>query len=172
MSFVIERMGRPTGTRARRVQRFERERAVDRLGGRTLWCGGGLEEHLGWTRPDGVVTAPLGGQVAPSARAGDVVVLDRPHGAPLVRDCGAHALWHRESGSAPVSWPRGLDAYLISRPGMIAAVVPAAGLGFAKRVDGEADDLAWASLLADVLECDRLECVGGTVRVRPVVAAR
>jgi len=172
MSFVIERVGRPTGTRARRLQRFERDRAVDRLGGRTLWCGGGLEEHLGWARPEGVVTAPLGPGPAPSARGGDVVVLGRPHGAALVRDCGAHALWHRQTGSQPTSWPPGLDAYLISRPGMIAAVVPAAGLGFAKRVDGEADDLAWASLLADVLECDRLECVGGTVRVRPVVAAR
>src|SRR4051794_20919163 len=75
MTFLIERVGRPTGARARRVQRFDRERAVDLLGGRTLWCGGGIEEHLGWARPEGVVTAPVGADLAPSARAGDIVVM-------------------------------------------------------------------------------------------------
>jgi hypothetical protein len=30
----------------------------------------------------------------------------------------------------------------------------------------------WSSLLADVLEHDRLECVRGTLHVHPTVAAR
>ena len=57
----------------------------------------------------------------------------------------------------------------------IAALVPSSGVGFAKENTGPSpasDELAWASLLTDVLEHDRLECVGGTLHVRPVVVAR
>jgi hypothetical protein len=54
----------------------------------------------------------------------------------------------------------------------IAALMPSSGVGFAKEFTDRAEDLAWSSLLADVLEHDRVECVGGTLHVRPIVAAR
>ena len=66
-----------------------------------------------------------------------------------------------------VSWSTG---------GRIAAIVPCSGVGFAKEIAGAgapgSEDLAWASLLSDVLDYDRLDCVGGTLHVRPVVPAR
>jgi ribosome-associated translation inhibitor RaiA len=64
---------------------------------------------------------------------------------------------------------------LHGRPGSelhgIAALMPSSGVVFAKEVARPAqDDLAWASLLADVLDHDRDECVRGTLHVRPAVA--
>ena len=51
--------------------------------------------------------------------------------------------------------------------------MPSSGVGVAKEfTDAASEDLAWSSLLADVLEHDRVECVGGTLHVRPTVAAR
>jgi hypothetical protein len=37
---------------------------------------------------------------------------------------------------------------------------------------GRRHDLAWSSMLADVVDADRGESVGGTLRPRPAVAAR
>jgi hypothetical protein len=62
---------------------------------------------------------------------------------------------------------------------LITAFLPAARLldirevprgGDAARPEGVA--LAWTSLLGDILEEDRADHVGGTIQVRPVVAAR
>jgi len=253
MSFETERFGVPMSTRANRAQAFARQRAVDRLAGRTVWSAGalprgrdradGLRERLGWARDGGVVTAPLDvegseplrsasmrlasmlgdgmsnapapgraerelydqraasaeGDVAPAVRPEDVVVLHDTLSVALaqaVRERGGHALWHVRIAAAPrgaeseEAWSflrgytSGVSAYLVSwstrgRPGRavrrIAALVPSSGVGFAKEITDPSpasDELAWASLLTDVLEHDRLECVGGTVHVRPVVAAR
>jgi hypothetical protein len=42
MSLETERFGVPTSSRAERLEAFERQRAVDRLAGRTVWCAGAL----------------------------------------------------------------------------------------------------------------------------------
>jgi hypothetical protein len=247
MSLETERFGVPIGMRAQRVEAFERERAVDQLAGRTVWCAGalrrgrerasGLRERLGWAHDGGVDTARLdvqvseplrdaatqlesmlndvaGDPVAPgraeralyrerSARAEadvasrvrseDVVVLHDPLSAALahaVRERGGHAVWHVRIAAAPCgalseeAWSflreftSDMNAYLVSwsaRGGSvhrIAALMPSSGIGFVKEFTGRAEDLAWSSLLADVLEHDRVECVGGTLHVRPTVAAR
>jgi hypothetical protein len=134
-------------------------------------------------------------------RPGDVVVLHDSFTvsfAAALRDRGAHAIWHlrRRSGSrspcvrAAIDFlDRGgggaVDAVVIDerqssdREGQITAFLPAAGLldirevslgGDAARADRIA--LAWTSLLGDIVEEDRADHVGGTIQVRPVVAAR
>jgi hypothetical protein len=213
VSLEIERFDVPLSTRAARAEAFVRNRAVDRLAGRTVWSAGapprgrergsGLREHLDWAHDRGVVTAPLDVEgsapldISPSVRRGDVVVLHDLLSAALaqaIRDGGGHALWHlriaapargarsEEAWSFLRGFTSGVDAYLLSwsaRGGRggpvqrITALVPSARLAFAKEVTGRgSEDLAWASLLADVLDHDRLECVGGTLHVRPTVAAR
>jgi hypothetical protein len=139
----------------------------------------------------------LGGRVRP----GDVVVLHDSFTvsfAAALRDHGAHAIWHlrRRSGSqAPCvraaldfldrGGAAAVDAVVIDErigvdgPERVTALLPAAGLldirevspvGDAARADRVA--LAWISLLGDILEEDRADHVGGTIQVRPVVAAR
>jgi hypothetical protein len=139
----------------------------------------------------------LGGRVRP----GDVVVLNDSFTvsfAAALRDSGAHAIWHlrRRSGSRAPSvraaidfLDRGggdaVDAVVIDerrpsgRQGQVTAFLPAARLldvrevslgGDAARADRVA--LAWTSLLGDIVEEDRADHVGGTIQVRPVVAAR
>jgi hypothetical protein len=250
MSLETERFGVPTSLRAQRVEAFERERAVDQLAGRTVWCAGalgraserasGLRERLGWAHDGGVDAAQLQvhgteplreaaaqlesmlndvagdprapgrderalytertaraeEDVAPRVRAEDVVVLHDPLSAALahaVRERGGHALWHVRIAAAPCgarseeAWTflreftSDMNAYLVSwsargRSGgsmhRIAALMPSSGVGFVKEFTDRGKDLAWSSLLADVLEHDRVECVGGTLHVRPTVAAR
>jgi hypothetical protein len=139
----------------------------------------------------------LGGRLRP----GDVVVLHDSFTvsfAAAVRDRGAHAIWHlrRRPGSRARSVGEALDfldrtgagavdaVVIDERIGVeglerITALVPAAGLldirevspgGEAARAERVA--LAWTSLLGDILEEDRADHVGGTIQVRPVVAAR
>ncbi len=247
MSFETERFGAPTTIRARRVHRFERERAVDLLAGRTVWSAAalprgheladGLMQRLGWARAGGVAAAPLdvdgseplraaatrlesmlderatdapspgrperalyaertasaGDDIGPSIHPEDVVVLHDPLTVALaqaIREQGGHVLWHVRVGAAPrgaqpeeawtflLACTSGVRAYVVSWSGggQIAAIVPCSGVGFAKEIAGAggpgSEDLAWASLLSDVLDYDRLDCVGGTVHVRPVVPAR
>ncbi len=237
MSFETERFGAPTTIRAQRVHRFERERAVDLLAGRTVWSAGalprgheladGLMQRLGWARAGGVATAPLDvdgseplraaatrlesmlderalyaeraasaeDDITTSVRPEDVVVLHDPLTvafAQAIREQGGHALWHIRIAAAPrgrgaqpeEAWTflsacsSGVSAYVVSWSGggQIAAIVPCSGVGFAKEIAGAggpgSQELAWASLLSDVLDYDRLDCVGGTLHVRPVVPAR
>jgi hypothetical protein len=247
MSFETERFGAPTTIHAQRVQRFERERAVDLLAGRTVWSAAalprgheladGLTQRLGWARDGGVATAPLdvdgseplraaatrlesmlderatdapspgrperalyaertasaGDHIGASIRPEDVVVLHDPLTVALaqaIREQGGHALWHVRVAAAPrgarpeEAWSflhactSGVSAYVVSWSGggQIAAIVPCSGVGFAREIAGAggpaSEGLAWASLLSDVLDYDRLDCVGGTLHVRPVVPAR
>jgi hypothetical protein len=144
-----------------------------------------------------LVEPALGGRVRP----GDVVVLHDSFTvsfAAALRDRGAHAIWHLRgrSGSRAPSVGEALDfldrtgagavdAVVIDErigvegPERVTALVPAAGLldirevspgGDAARAERVA--LAWTSLLGDILEADRADHVGGTIQVRPVVAAR
>ncbi len=136
--------------------------------------------------------ASAGDDIAPSVRSEDVVLLHDPLTVALaqaIREQGGHALWHVRIAAAPrraqpeEAWTflhactSGVSAYVVSwsTGGRIAAIVPSSGVGFAKEIAGTgggSEELAWASLLSDVLDYDRIDCVGGTVHVRPVVPAR
>jgi hypothetical protein len=139
----------------------------------------------------------LGGRV----RAGDVVILHDCFTvsiAAALRDRGAHAIWHlrRRSGSRAPCVRAAVDfldraggatanAVVIDErvgidgPERVAALIPAAGLLDIREVSPGGDAahaerlaLAWISLLGDIVEEDRADHVGGTIQVRPVVAAR
>jgi len=134
-------------------------------------------------------------------RPGDVVVLHDSFAfslAPALRDRGAHAVWHlrRATGSQAPHVSEALDfldragggavdAVVIDEwmdddgPARVAALVPAARLLDIREVSPGRDAvraerlaLAWISLLGDILEEDRADHVGGTIHVRPIVAAR
>jgi trehalose synthase len=130
--------------------------------------------------------------VARSVHAGDVVVLHDPLTAALsaaVRDQGAHVVWElrvaggRHEPTVEEAWrflrayTSAVDAFLVARGGVVrqvAALMPSAGVLSAKLIQGgqESDDLAWSSILADVVHDDRGEHVGGTRHPTPAVAAR
>jgi hypothetical protein len=140
--------------------------------------------------------AALGDDVSP----GDVVVLhDAPAVAlaAAVRERGSHAIWHlgarqerrsRDRGGGPAFMhpqAEAIDAFVFSwkQPGdrrapveRVAAIMPKAGLVIVK--DAAIGDstrslaLAWISALGDVVEGDRDDRVGGTLRARPLVAGR
>jgi hypothetical protein len=131
----------------------------------------------------------------------DVVVLHDALTAMLaqaIRERGAHVVWQVQTGVAPrepagsAAWAflrrytPGVDAYVVTwlepqRGGVaaesIAALMPSADMVAAKEITaGSASrrrhNLAWSSVLADVVDADRGESVGGTLHPRPAVAAR
>jgi hypothetical protein len=134
-------------------------------------------------------------------RTGDVVVLHDPIAAalaPAIRERGAHAVWrapigHGE-GNAAVAWRflhrerPALDAYVTAwrstrtaplgrgRAGVTAYI--SATRALAAKEAGAAtreqpyEELAWTTVLADVVRDDRFERVGGTLHPRPSVPAR
>jgi trehalose synthase len=132
---------------------------------------------------------------------GDIVVLHDALAAALaeaVRGRGAHVVWAVPLGAAPgggvaAAWDalrpyaRAIDAMVVSwtdpgdRPrGMehLGAAMPSSGLLAAKEIaatGAEAQALhnrGWTTLLADIVDRDRGECVGGTLHARPAVPAR
>jgi hypothetical protein len=133
---------------------------------------------------------------------GDIVVLHDALTAALgeaVRGRGAHVVWDVPLGAAPGgaavagAWDvlrphaRAIDAMVMSwtdagdRPrGMehIGAAMPSPGLLATKEIaatGAEAQALhnrGWSTLLADIVDRDRGECVGGTLHARPTVPAR
>lgn len=133
---------------------------------------------------------------------GDIVVLHDALTAALAeaaRGRGAHVVWAVPLGAArgaaavaavrDVLRPhaRAIDAMVMSwtdsgdRPrGMehIGAAMPSPGLLAAKEIaatGAEAQALhnrGWSTLLADIVDRDRGECVGGTLHARPAVPAR
>ncbi len=133
-------------------------------------------------------------------RGKDVVVVHDALGAIMVqpaRERGAHAVWHLSGPDLPAQASRRaresrsavgpvLDAYVMSwrergprgeTVERVVAAMPSAGIVAAKqfpaRFGGEAPRrLAWRMALAEVVRSDRGECVGGTLRARPVVAPR
>ncbi len=139
--------------------------------------------------------------LAAGVRPGDVVVLHDSFTvsfAATLRDRGAHAIWHLRGRSAPRApcvrealdfldraGAGSVDAVMIDErvgidgPERVSALLPAAGLLDIREVSPGGDAaraqrvaLAWTSLLGDILEEDRVDHVGGTIQVRPVVAAR
>jgi hypothetical protein len=122
----------------------------------------------------------------PSAvAADDIVLLSDAVAAFLaqaVREHGAHAVWCMSFPAAPSgaaareAWEflrpymGGVDAYVARWGAGVAAAMPRADVVSVKsELEGE---LAWRSLLADVVRDDRAETVGGTLRPRPAVAVR
>lgn len=157
----------------------------------------GAAERAAYAHGAELAEHALGGRVRP----GDVVVLHdcfTVSFAAALRDRGAHTVWHlrRRSGSRAPSVRAAIDfldqgggaavdAVVIDErlgidgPERVTALVPAAGLldirevspgGDAARTERVA--LSWISLLGDIVEEDRADHVGGTIQVRPVVAAR
>ncbi len=129
----------------------------------------------------------LGGTVAPD----DVVVLHDPLTAVLgqaARERGAHVLWRlpavsgRRGATVAGAWSfmrrhtAAPDAYVVTSSGpdmsRIVALVPSRGLVAAKEVDPTQHDVGWSSMLADVVQADRDETVGGIFHARPTVAMR
>jgi hypothetical protein len=134
--------------------------------------------------PDGVRIAP-----------GDVVVLHDPLVTMLaqaVRDHGAHAVWHVTVGPAPRGaavptqglfdrFAASLDAYVTTwrRPvgrrllgERLTALMPSAGVIATKALTTEPleQPSGWCCLLAEVVQTDRDEHVGGTLHARPAIA--
>lgn len=112
-------------------------------------------------------------------RAGDVVVLRDSLSALLAlvaRERGAHVVWHvhlQETPGHDAAWTfmqaytGAVDAYAFTwgpAGDALAAVMPSS--------DRVTACLGWSHLLADVLERDRDETVGGTLHARPAVAVR
>jgi trehalose synthase len=123
--------------------------------------------------------------VGAGVRPGDVVVMHDPLTALLadaVRERGAHALWHvHVDAAAPARsvldflhpHVAGVDAYVITHSGHVAALIPSASVVVEKEIDEDAyAGDGWSSALADVVGADRDERVGGTLHARPVVAVR
>jgi hypothetical protein len=134
--------------------------------------------------------------------SGDIVVLHDALTAALaeaVRGRGAHVVWDVPLGVAPggtaivAGWDflrphaRAVDAMVMSwndpgdrPPGVehIGAAMPSPGLFATKEIaatGAEAERLhnrGWSTLLADIVDRDRGECVGGTLHARPAVPAR
>jgi hypothetical protein len=139
----------------------------------------------------------IGERVAP----GDAVVLHDALTVSLagpVRERGAHAVWHLPMARGPQTagaraalaflepHAAAVDAFVLaweeprSAAARVAALVPSADLIEVKDVttagDREASErrtaLAWSSVLGDIVGVDRVDHVGGTLHVRPAVAAR
>jgi hypothetical protein len=123
--------------------------------------------------------------------SGDVVVLHDPLTTLLgqaARERGAHVLWRLPvvsgRGGAVVAgawsfmcrYTAPPDAYVATSSGpdlhRIVAIVPSRGLVAAKEVDSDQHDVGWSSMLADVIQADRDETVGGIFHARPTVAVR
>ncbi len=194
-----DRIGVPTGLNERRKLAWLRSCADEALAGRVVWSVASLPDghatgrHLQELLDDSIEVAEPG--LGERVRPGDVVVLhDRftISSATALRERGAHPIWHLHRRSATRApsvreaidfLDRGgggaVDAVVIDGAELITAFLPAARLldirevsrgGDAARVDRV--ELAWRSLLGDIVEEDRADRVGGTIQVRPVVAAR
>ena len=184
---MTELLRAPSGRRDARAYEWTRRRTLDALAGRTVWCADPrLRGYLRWVGESGVTAFALempehyesADVVVPRVRAADIVVLNAPptHAlARAIRDRGAHALWQIDSLRDRAD---GIDAYVLTGRAadgaqIVAAIMPSAGLVALKEMRGDPyRELGWGSLLADVVRADRDECVGGTLRPRPLVAAR
>jgi hypothetical protein len=171
-TLLVERFAPAVGARDNRVRAYCDERVGDGLAGRTIWCTPELHDRLGRLLRDRASVRSY-----EEARVGqdDLVVMDeRDPLAQEVRERGAHAVVRvRAMPGRPAA---AVDAYLYvwSARGAfacrVAAVMPRAGRVAEKDMRAADDDLAWGSLLADIVGTDREERVGGRRGARPAVA--
>lgn len=170
------------------------ERARETLGTRTVWSASALTDgraravalQRALERTNVLEIAVAEPTLAPgeselaTVAADDVVVLhDRACArlAEAVRERGAHAVLDvgtaGEGGSAVhayvLTWGRAGPGGLHVQG--IAALIPATGVIDARQLPGDSDgrSLGWTCLLADVVESDRGETVGGIFHPRPTV---
>jgi len=201
-----DRIGIPVGLHERRVLAWLRSRANDSLAGRRVWSAASLPgarvagRRLRNLLKDDLEVEPLAAEGAEpvlggSVRPGDIVVLHdcfTVSFAAVLRDHGAHAVWHLRSRSGSLapsvkaaidfldrSGGAAVDAVVVDEragiggPERVAALIPASQLLDIREVPlGDDAALAWISLLGDIVEEDRADHVGGTIQARPVVAAR
>lgn len=99
--------------------------------------------------------------------------------ATAIRERGAHTVWIMSAGSSapprrsPTSLPAftsAFDAFITTWQEAVAAVLPCSAAVTVKA--GRDAELDWNSALADVVDGDRQEMVGGRHHARPAVAAR
>lgn len=130
--------------------------------------------------------------VRDGVREGDVVVAHDPLTALLaeaVRGRGAHIVWHVSAGgpsrqaTAENAWrflrryTAAVDAYVTSAGGgsqgaeRVALLMPCPDV-VREREIGANHGVGWGNVLADVVETDRGEHVGGIMHARPTVATR
>jgi hypothetical protein len=197
-SLMSERFGVPARTRDARALGYAAERAVDLVGGRTVWCASAMpRSHEAAQALSDCLRRPDAGGVSAATLELSLMVMHDPVTALLagaVRERGAHAIWHltvRRTPSSVSAWSflrpytHPLDAYVdqAHRPvgeGHVLrrtiAVMPSASV--VTETDIEADgadtghDVGWRSALAEVAETDRSEHVGGRLHPRPAVAVR
>jgi hypothetical protein len=172
-SLLVERFTPPTGARDTRRRAYLHALVADGLGGRTVWCPPRRQEAL---ERQLAGRAPVNPYAEGEVGRDDIVVLDDVGLSTIVRECGAHAVVRvRVLPRGPES---AVDAYLIAWRGgsslgrHLAAVMPHSGRVVEADVRGPGDDLAWSSVLADLVAADRDEHVGGRRHARPAVPVR
>jgi hypothetical protein len=137
------------------------------------------------------------GIVGDEVGSGDVVVLDDPLGvvlAPALRERGAHAVLEIRPGSLRSRASVGAAAPVLHRCGAavdtrvmiwrergrsgakrVAALISSGDVVAAKEITARGshpDEICWTTMLAEIVELDRSETVGGRMHARPTVAAR
>jgi hypothetical protein len=154
---------------------------------------------LGWADAEELAGAMERAEriVGEAVGSGDVVILDEPLGvvlAPAVRERGAHAVLEILPGSARRQAAVGAAEPILRRCGAavdarvmilrgrgredakrIAALITAEDVVAAKEITARGshpDEICWTTVLAEIVELDRSETVGGRVHPRPTVAAR
>jgi hypothetical protein len=198
---MIEHLGPIPSRRDLRVLELLRRRALDALAGRTIWSVAALPAGRAdaealrpvLERPveEGTDVPPLvRTDIAERASAGDLVLLHDALAAAqasAARDCGAHAILlvrgsqpprasNPEADAYVLAWSRALGRGLVAD--RLAAFMPSAGLvaAFAHTREAPAperpDEVSWNTVLAEVVQSDRMEVVGGCLHPRPAVALR
>jgi hypothetical protein len=156
-------------------------------------------EALDRSDAEDLASAMLQGEriVGDAVGSGDVVVLEDPLSivlAPAVRERGAHAVLEIRPASARGRGRSGPAERILRRcdPAVdarvmiwnesgpagvkrIAAVITSEDVIAAKEITArgsQPEDICWATMLAEVVELDRSETVGGMLHARPTVAVR
>lgn len=137
------------------------------------------------------------GIVGDAIMAGDVVVLEDPLGillAPALRERGAHAVLEirpessrRRVGLGPAErvvrdCAAAVDARVMlwhehgpAGVKRVAAALTSEDVAAPKEITArgaQPDQICWTTILAEIVELDRIETVGGMLHARPTVAAR
>jgi len=187
-TFQIEFFAEPSSTRAGRTLRCSRERALDELAGRSIWCDVEIPAFTTTRRLELPGDAPLEELAArldvalAEVDRDDIVLLDDALMALMaeaVRERGAHTVWlMAAAGDAPayrakpITRPSAsaVDAYVTSWRDAVAALIPSSDRITVKA--GPDAELDWNGALAEVVAGDRHDTVGGMLHVRPAVAPR
>jgi hypothetical protein len=181
-----DRLGRAGAVRADTLDARVQERALDAAEtvDSMLTGSGPPAEGLGPTEREAYTGVSGEDALAARVRPGDVVVLHdalSPALARGMREHGAHIVWsvRRTPGArASEAWAfledllPAVDAYLVVEPDRITAVIPAHGAVAAMVAPAQDHGWGWTGALAEVVQADRDDTVGGTLHARPAIAVR